>query len=279
MTDPQQYGSLLDLTKAEKGALVHPHFAPSCGTASKARNIKIPNVPLSMQPRPLRSNEHLDGIPNLSKSDQDRLFKANESYKATKKLVIQLLQMGVLVSIENPANSLFWETSWIRLLLEQFVGHKTQFHHCMHGGDTDKLTTLWSFNPRTPGVNLMEALSLLCDKQYGHKSWRPKRINGKLAFPTKEEAAYPHLLCTRMASIFVEAAVARGFFFPSNLHQQVQHDPNIGKSHLFAAQTRTQKTKQPVAEFGKTVAFAVPLTAANDDESLKNFPKGSKLLT
>ena len=179
----------------------------------EARNIKIPNVPLSMQPRPLRSNEHLDGIPNLSKSDQDRLFKANESYKATKKLVIQLLQMGVLVSIEHPANSLFWETSWIRLLLEQFVGHKTQFHHCMHGGDTDKLTTLWSFNPRTPGVNLMEALSLLCDKQYGHKSWRPKRINGKLAFPTKEEAAYPHLLCTRMASIFVEAAVARGFFF------------------------------------------------------------------
>ena len=72
---------------------------------------------------------------------------------------------------------------------------------------------------------------------------------------------------------------ARGLFFLSNLHQQVQHDPNIGKRDLFAAQTRTQKIKQPVSEFGKTVAFAVPLNAANDDESLKNFPKGSRILT
>ena len=279
LTDPQQFESLLELVRAEKGALIHAHFAPCCGTASKARNIKIPNVRLSMQPRPLRSNEDPDGIPNLPQKDQDRLLKENESYKATKNLVIELLQMGVSVSIENAANSLFCETSWIRLLLEKFVGHQTQFHHCMHGGDRDQLTTLWSFNPRAPGLNLMESLSLLCDKQHGHKSWRPKSIDGKLTFFTKEEAAYPQLLCNRMASIFVEKGMARSFVFPSDLQQQVQQDPNIGKGHLFAAQTRTQKIKQPVSEFGKTIVVAVPLNATTDEESFGKFPKGFSIVT
>ena len=85
------------------------------------------------------------------------MFKAKESYKATKIIVLELLNMGVSDSIENPANSLFWETSWIKRLLQQNPGHKAQFHHCMHGGDRDKLTIFWAFNPRTPEINVLES--------------------------------------------------------------------------------------------------------------------------
>ena len=50
------------------------HFAPVCGTASRAREIDTgdPN-----QPRPLRSNEAPDGLPNLKPSERKRVELAN----------------------------------------------------------------------------------------------------------------------------------------------------------------------------------------------------------
>ena len=279
VTNPDQLQRLLELVHAEKDNIIHAHFAPSCGTSSQARNIKIPNVPLDQQPRPLRSQEYPDGLPGLTPGDQARVNKANAAYEATAKLVEVFLQLGVSISIENPANSLFWKTSWIKNMLNKHAGHHTSFHNCMHGGDRDKLSTFWSLNPRVPNINLLESLKLLCDKSHAHKGWRPRHIDGKLTFPTKEEAAYPQLLCSRLASLFVDEAVQRGFVPFSNLEEQASAEIHVGKRHLFASQTRTQKIKQPVSEFGKTVAFAVPIQPSADEDHLKNFPKGSKILT
>ena len=251
VTDADQLQRLLELVHAEKDNIIHAHFAPSCGTSSKARNIKIPNVPLDQQPQPLRSQAYPDGLPGLSSTDQARVNKANAAYEATAKLIDVFIELGISVSIENPANSLFWETSWIKNMLNKHSGHHTSFHHCMHGGTRDKLSTFWSLNPRLPNNNLLESLKLLCDKSHSHQSWRPKQINGKLTFPTKEEAAYPPLLCSRLASLFVQEAVQRGFVTLSNLEDQTAAEPHVGKRHLFASQTRTQKVKQPVSEFGK----------------------------
>ena len=76
-------------------------------------------IPLHKQPQPLRSDDHPDGLPNLSDAERNRLDSANRSYEATASLLLRLIGWGVSVSIENPLNSLFWKTSWIENLLQQ----------------------------------------------------------------------------------------------------------------------------------------------------------------
>ncbi len=100
----------------------------------------------------------------------------------------------------------------------------------MHGGDRDELSKFWSYNPHAPEVDLLQSLSMLCDKQHVRKSWRPRHIDGRLRFPTKEEAAYPELLCHRMASLFLQEALTRGFQSEANLADQLATDPNVGKN-------------------------------------------------
>ena len=137
------YKSWLDLIKVEKDALVHAHFASSCDAASKARNIKIPHVPLSVQSRPLVQLNILTDFPIWQLQTRIVCLRRMSLIRPRKFIVLELLNMGVSDSIENPANSLFWETSWIKWLLQQNPGHKAQFYHCMHGGDRDKLTIFW----------------------------------------------------------------------------------------------------------------------------------------
>jgi len=118
LTDPQQYSTLVEVLHAEKDFLVHAHCAPSCGTASRARGRKVHGMPSHLQPQPLRSDDHPDGLPALSENGKARVESANASYKATADLLSMLIQWKVSVSIENPSKSLFWKPSWIQKLLE-----------------------------------------------------------------------------------------------------------------------------------------------------------------
>lgn len=119
------------------------------------------------------------------------------------------------MSIKNIKNSFFWWVSEVAELLESLQPrHMTVFHPCMHGGNRDKQTAWWSWNPRDASNDLFASLGLECDKQHQHKPWRPyKNPNGTLVFPTKEEAAYPKLLCDRIACILKADALKHGFVF------------------------------------------------------------------
>ena len=164
LSDPQQYSTLVEVLHAERESIIHAHCAPSCGTASRARGRKVPGMPLHLQPQPLRSDDYPDGLPNLSEKEQARVDSANASYKATAELLSLLLGWNISVSIENPANSLFWKTSWIQKLLQRFHdGHDTFLDHCMHGGARDKASRFWSYNPWRPSENMLESLALKCD--------------------------------------------------------------------------------------------------------------------
>ena len=63
-------------------------------------------------------------------------------------------------------------------------------------------TAGWSWNPHRPSSNMFSSLALECDKQHSHEPWQPyKNAQGQVVFPTKEEPAYPKLLCERVACI------------------------------------------------------------------------------
>ena len=192
LPDPQQYATLVEFLAAERESIVHAHCAPSCGTASRARGRKVAGVPMHMQPQPLRSDDFPDGLQSLSEKDQSRVDSANASYKAMADLLELLIGWDVSVSIENPANSLFWKTSWIERQLKFFPkGHNTLLDHCMHGGSREEVSKLWSYNPLRSNENMLESLALRCDGNHLHKSWKPIVHNGVVTYPTKEE---PHIL-------------------------------------------------------------------------------------
>ena len=60
-----------------EGNIEYVHFAPPCGTASAARNIRRRFI----DPKPLRTAAHPDGLPDLQGTDRIRLDLANELYR------------------------------------------------------------------------------------------------------------------------------------------------------------------------------------------------------
>ena len=81
--------------------------------------------------------------------------------------------------------------------LRKAAGYDAMFHHCVHGGLRDKLTR-WSAS-----VDWFLPLAILCDRQHSHGEVK----DGKIGYPAQEEAAYPMLLCRRLADIAYQQAI------------------------------------------------------------------------
>ena len=111
---------LQSFLQAENHNLAWVHIAPACGTASRAR--EKPNRTLERAgfkvPKPCRSDEFPLGLPTLSGLDKVRTDAANQAYEVTANLVRFLVKCGVVCTIENPTNSLFWNYD-----LKPFVRH------------------------------------------------------------------------------------------------------------------------------------------------------------
>ncbi len=131
-------------------------FAPPCGSASRAREIRRK---VGFDPKPLRSDAFPDGVPGLCGTDKVRVEKANLIYKFTAEMATTLSQSKISWAIENPANSLMWATSWMKELLNDGeVGTKVAtMQMCMHGGKRDKKTSL-----AYSGVVKLSSHALLC---------------------------------------------------------------------------------------------------------------------
>ena len=199
VTKTEELDMLKQFLQAEKQNLGWVHFAPACGTASKAR--EKPNKVLEKAgfkvPKPLRPTEFPMGLPNLSGTDLIRTEAANQVYQVTADLMRMLVLWEVFVTVENPTNSLFWIVPCIAEVIEELGGYDCIFDNCCHGGARKKSSRFWG------SLAWLLPLAATCpgEGQHKHKSWRPQVVDGKVHYPTAEEAAYPNLLCTRMAEI------------------------------------------------------------------------------
>ena len=123
VTSVEGVDKLESFIDVERDFILHAHFAPSCGTASRARGRPIPGQDPKSGPQPLRSDEFPNGLPTLSPSERERVSKANESYKFTIRLIRKLITLGISVSVENPKNSFFWQVTEVARLLRD-LKHK-----------------------------------------------------------------------------------------------------------------------------------------------------------
>ena len=103
-------------------------------------------------------------------------------------------------------------------------------------------------------------------------------MNGKLFFPTAEEAAYPVILCQRLASVCLDEAKCRGLSPCQSLQQQLLVDQSVGKRNLFAAQSRGNKLKQVLAEYGREITAVIPVGYQSIERLLQEFPKGTSVI-
>ena len=100
----------------------------------------------------------------------------------------------MLVIIENPDSSLYWQTSFFSLITESCNGFFTRFHLCCHGGERPRLLRLWS------SQDVLRPLEARCDGTHPHKPWVPRLRHGQLQFHTADESMYPQLYCQRLLS-------------------------------------------------------------------------------
>ena len=278
LEDPQQLQLLLDFLQEEKDNILLVWMAPPCGTASRARERRQPKLEAQgvKVPVPLRSTVQPDQLDGLQGTDKVKTEKANILYSAIHDIAVLCHSLDLFAVIENPFNSHFWSTTPMQKLNTSVASHSwVSFHNCCHGGDRDKLTSLWV---NKPWLNDLEAR---CDGKHSHKSWVPSKTPDGVLFPTSEEAAYPTILCTRIISMMAIQAEAMGANMSETLQQQMDVGLDTATNRIvLGCLPRGNKVKPLVAEYDHyIVALCNPQDDKTVDKTIQSLPKGAKIVT
>eukprot|EP00435_Cladocopium_sp_Y103_P041033 s2882_g11.t1 len=202
------------------------HLGLPCGTSSRARELPLPKalrlagVP---EPPPLRSAEHPLGIPGLAAHHQRRVDSANALYKLAIDIILWCHIHGIVISIENPANSWLWavlvklaceHSPEAAVALNRLV--MVQFHACCHGSSRRKHTG-WLSTPQ-----VFEPLRATCQDDHPHEPWGVRWKAGSWVFDTSAEAHYPALLAQRATECLIRFFTLQGLTVqkPLRLHDK-----------------------------------------------------------
>ena len=239
------------------------HFAPPCGTCSKARG--IPMADGSPGPQPLRSKAFLLGLPGLSHRDKQRVHSANEIYRLCGLFVQQLEQRNIPWTIENPTNSWMWDLPYFIFALAH--GVLVHLHACAYGAER-KLTTFLASHEK------FLQLERFCDDSHPHAPWGVDETTG--TFNTALEAEYPIELCNAYAEVLHAICIDRGL--------KVQN-LETGASHKLTPQKQPKGRSMPqlIAEYEFTPSLLLKSIPEVDDKkcikkAISDIPMGSKLL-
>ncbi len=193
-------------------------LAPPCGTASRARSIKLGrNLKRKFQnePKPLRSNRQPKGVSGLSWLNEFKISKANKLYHLTAQIVKHCVEHGLLVCVENPQYSLFWATRFWQEVAH-LVMYST-FHTCQSGSKRLKRTMFAQNHSAFAAINMKcQGVS----STHRHERWGVT----KSGFATSEETAYPFALARVIANAFAKALLSLNLQAPPDVLSELQTD-------------------------------------------------------
>ena len=268
----------MEIISAEKNNIAWLHFAPACGTASRAREKRLPKlegVGVAV-PQPLRSGQFPRGLPGLKGLDAIRVDAANAVYANTCKIIRHAMLYNLCCTIENPDNSLFWWFPDVVALIQDFGGYFVVFHNCCHGGLPQNVTKIWATH------DWFESLHALCQNDHFHLDWKPvfdPTKKSTVKFPTSSEAAYPFLLCKRLVDAVRKALLQKGAQDVVSSHQQLEHQETTAHFFLLGTLPRGKKFKPLVSEYSHSLQRVVGQNDSSGLEGMiKKFPKGAKPL-
>ena len=212
LSKPEAFKLVQDLILT--GKVVYVHMGPPCGTATKARERRISTALKAAgapDPQPLRSLEWPWGLPDLAGVSLQKVITANKIYALTVQIAKLCLHHDILVSIENPRGSYYWEIPPVAELRSDPRMQDNDMQNCMHGSERDK----WSRWLATRG--LLVPMQLTCDGSHSHKAWGFLPGPG-WHFATAEEAEYPDSMCESVADLVYKNCLNRGYSaMPSSL--------------------------------------------------------------
>ena len=157
---------------------LHVHFAPPCGTSSRARLIQRRG---RRNPPILRTDQHPDGLPSLTGTNKIRVKAANELHQVTCNLIEFCLLHKKYLSVENPGRSFMLITKLFVGLAKKFSFFEVFFHHCRYGSARRKLTKFLH------NIPAFQNLELLCDNEHKHEPW------GQVLQAIGEHQKRPHI--------------------------------------------------------------------------------------
>ena len=253
--DQKVFARLLD-----HPGLKYVHFAPPCGTASRAREIRVNKF--HHGPPQLRSEEHPLGLPTLGRDHPElvpRVESANILYIMTANAGRILRDRKVAWSIENPRDSYLWWTPKMRELAAETDVKFVTFPHCMYGGQRPKYTGLLHWP-----AGAFDALRAECpgaSATHVHASWGQSRGQ----FVTALETVYPDPLCAAIT----ECALKLLAFTPRRPlpvirargdQPQRKHRP---QREAAGRQPRGGRARQLLPEFRRVLSVRGPLSPAD----------------
>ena len=227
-------------------ACIYCHFAPPCGTASRARLIQRKG---RYNPPILRTDEHPNGLPTLEGVDALKVQNANHLYHITCELATFCHDHAILFCIENPGRSFMWDTDSFRAFLQTVPHMKVQFHHCQYGSSRRKLTTL------IHNIPSFSALAAMCPGDHEHEPWG-QTSDG---WATAEETSYPWQLCRAISHNLCTWLQDQGMKFQPLSFAQQEASLNTLRA---ASQIQSGRPLPPlVPEFAKVIEHpaAAPL--------------------
>ena len=195
------------------------------------------------------------GLPNLTAAERQRVELANSMYWETCKLFGHCVSLGILVTLENPSRSLFWETIPLKQLLETFDIWFSNTQMCMMGGSRPKWTKLAAFFSHISEMNVE------CDNSHTHLPWG-KTLNdeGKEVFATSLEAQYPQKFCFCLVQCIIRQLQRLNMkVLPDSLFDVRDEKLYEMQTARIAAQTQSRRSKLPpiISDVASVAVFFV----------------------
>lgn len=201
-------------------------------------------------PKPLRSEKHPHGLPNVEHADLLRVQTANAVYKNIC-AIIDKVACQASITIENPTRSFMWMTRWLKRLIKKHNLFPVTFQQCMHGGN-DKWSTFY-----TNEIQFMPLPFAVISHTVMHLGLCARR--SLAGFPTTDEAEYPEPLCVNIADIITKVAAGKGLIV-STVPSSAQPPHVINKLRAAEAgkQPRGSLLPQLIPEFKEIHTIEVP---------------------
>lgn len=206
------HGTVFDLTDPtvrniikgwlSSGCVLGVWFGTPCTSWSRARR-----GPIDSGWGPLRSNNHILGLPNLKPNDQEKVNVGNNTASCTADLIVHGLKHNVPMVLENPATSMLWLCPSLQRCLRT---HCTTFNldFCQFGARWRKRTKLacWNIPDATSLLQSCSGHGGVCSRTNKHHIvlTGSDKATGKLW--TKIAQPYPSAFCRQAAKVLIAAA-------------------------------------------------------------------------
>lgn len=177
--------------------------AMDCSTKSRIREIAIPG---RRSPKPLRSEEHPRGLPNLAPADAARVQADNAASDFVLAIQTVMHEHGRGAFRENPRRSYHWSDPVEEHLHSQGCWDDWSYDNCCLMATRRKKQRI-----RHNLEEYSKLPTLTCAHHHHEQEWRPIRKPDGMYYPSSEESEYTAALSFSLAVAASYWAVRQGF--------------------------------------------------------------------